>query len=421
MNWWKASVATAVAQGVRMLGGLIVIKVIALYLGPEGFGRLGHFMSLIAILGVLAGGGILNGIVKYVAEYKNLPEKLHPFLSNALVYSFICSLLLFVGILLSAKQASLILFNSEEFTQLIIFLGVIQFIYGMVTFCNGTINGLRETAKFAKIIILGTIIGLPVTYYLIDAYGFNGAVIGLAAINAYLILPAVIELKKLQIFTKLRFSLNKQDTIKLSKFSLMQMFSLATLPLAEMYIRSLIIHNAGWHEAGLWQSLMRLSSVYIGFFTTFLAAYYMPTLSGFFDKNQIFKYVAKYVVAIGCIFSVIALIVYLNSEIVFSVIFSRKFIIPSEYVKLQLIGDFFRILAYVIGFLIVAKAKAKLYILGELIQTVLYLGVATWLIKIGGVSKVFTAYAISNFIYFCICLIGLLWFRSACTQNQSVY
>lgn len=419
MSWWKASVATAIAQAVRMIGGLIVIKVIAMYLGPEGFGRLGHFMSLIAILGVLAGGGVLNGIVKYVAEYKNLPEKLYPFLSNALAYSLIFSTLLFVGILFSAKQISLILFNNVEFTQLIAFLGVIQFLYGMVTFCNGTINGLRETTKFAKIIIIGTLIGLPISYFLTIAYGFNGAVIGLAAINACLLFPAVLELYKLEFFKKLKFSLNKQDTIKLSKFSVMQMFSIATLPLAEMYIRSLIIHEAGWHEAGLWQSLMRLSSVYVGFFTTFLAAYYMPTLSGIFDKNHIFKYVAKYVAAIGGVFILIAVMIYTFREFVFTLIFSKEFIIPTEYLRFQLIGDLFKIMSYVIGFLIVAKAKTSLYIMGELAQTALYLGVATLLIKAGDVSKVFPAYAISNFMYFSICLFGLLWFRSTFAQNKS--
>ena len=401
-----------------MLGGLIIIKIIAIYLGPEGFGRLGHFMSMIAILGVLAGGGILNGIVKYVAEYKGAPDRLHPFLSNALAYTLIFSTLLFIAITLSAKQLSLILFGGDEFTQLIIFLGLIQYFYGLVSFCNGTINGLRETTKFAKIIIFGTLIGLPTSYFLIIAYGFSGAVLGLAAVNACLLLPAMYELRKLEFCKKIKFSINKQDTIRLSKFSAMQMFSLATLPLAEMYIRSLIIHNAGWHEAGLWQGLMRLSSVYVGFFTTFLAAYYMPTLSEILDKNQIFKYVAKYVVTIGSIFILIAVMVYTFREFVFSVIFSKEFIIPAEYVRYQLTGDLFKIMSYVIGFLIVAKAKTKLYIMAELAQTAFYLGVATWLIKVGGVSKVFPAYAISNFMYFCICLFGLLWFKNTISQNK---
>lgn len=418
MSWWKASIATAIAQAVRLLGGLIVIKVIAINLGPEGFGRLGHFMSVIAILSVLAGGGLLNGIVKYVAEYKNSPDKLYPFLSNALTYSLIFSSLLFVGILFSAKQISLMLFNHAGFTQLIVLLGIIQFLFGMVTFCNGTINGLRQTARFAKVTTVGTMLGLPVSCYLIVRYGFNGAVVGLAVINASLLLPAVLELRKLGIFKDIRLTLNRPDTIKLSKFSLMQMISLATMPLAEMYIRNLIAHDAGWHEAGLWQSLMRLSSVYVGFFTTFLAAYYMPTLSGIFDKGQVFKYVSKYLIAIGCIFALIATAVYVFRSYVFMLIFSKEFVMPADYVRFQLLGDLFKIMSYIIGFLIVAKAKARLYILGELIQTSLYLGVATWLINVRGISAVFSAYAVSNFIYFIVCLLGLLQFRRIYLQSK---
>lgn len=421
MSWLRASLSIAIAHGVRLVGGLIVIKMIAIYLGPDGFGRLGHFMSLIAILGVLAGGGILNGMVKYVSEYKQQPEKLDLFLSNALVYSTIFSSLLFAVLLISAKQISLILFKSVEYSKLIMVLGGIQFLYAMVNFCNGTINGLRETFKFSKILVIGTVIGLPINFYAVSYYGFNGAVIGLAAVNACLLLPALFELSKLEVYKKIKFSFNRQDTFKLSKYSLMQVISLATLPIAEIYVRNLIVDNAGWHETGLWQSLMRLSSVYVGFFTTFLAAYYMPMLSGIFDKDEMVKYVIRYVLGIGMAFAVIAAMLYIFREFVFIVVFSKSFIIPAEYLRFQLLGDLFKIMSYVIAFLIVAKGKASLYVICELVQTGLYLGIAIWFVKVSDVSKVFSAYAVSNFLYFSICLIGLLWFGMALEKNKSTY
>ncbi|HWX00138.1 O-antigen translocase [Collimonas sp.] len=408
MNWWKASTASAIAQAVRMLSGLIIIKIIAVVLGPEGFGRLGHFMSMITILTVLAGGGVLNGIVKYVAEYKDNPEKLFPFLSNALAYSLVFSSLIFFVFLLLAKKISLFLFDNDNDAWLFVFLGFIQFSYALVTFCNGTINGLRETGKFAKIIVVGTLIGLPVSCYAVYRFGFAGAVIGLSLMNACLLFPGLFGFYRLGFLKKIKFAFNFGDFRSISKFSLMQIISLATLPLAEIYIRSLIIHDAGWEQAGLWQSLMRLSSVYIGFFTTFLSAYYMPTLSGIIDKDEVIRYVSKYLTIIGCAFFVIASSVYICRSLVFSIVFSKDFVIPSNYVKFQLIGDFFKILSYVIGFLIVAKAKTKLYILSEFIQTFFYLGVATLLMKFGNVYQVFPAYALSNFLYFLICFSGFL-------------
>lgn len=412
MSWLKASVAIATAQAVRMIGGLILIKITAMYLGPEGYGRLGHFMSLAAILAVLAGGAVLNGMVKYVAEYKNSPEKLQLFISNALAYSFLFSLFLFIVIFFSANLISSILFNSDEYSKLIIFLGVVQFFYGMVTYCNGIINGLRKTIVFVKILIFGTLIGVPASCYFIAFYGFEGAVIGIALINACFLFPGLYELYRLDFFKKIKFSLNIQDTAKLSKFSIMQIFSLATLPLAEIYIRGLIVNDFGWYQAGLWQSLMRLSSVYVAFFTTFLVSYYMPKLSVMIDKEEIFKYVSKYMLSIGGIFILIAIGVYILRDFVFTLLFSNKFIIPDEYVKFQLLGDLFKIMSYVICYLIVAKAKAKLYIISEIVQAILYFSLVMWFMRTTDVSMVFTAYALSNFIYFSICLFGLFWFKN---------
>jgi PST family polysaccharide transporter/antigen flippase len=170
LNWWKASIATATAQIVRMAGGLLVIKLLAIYLGPTGFGRLGHFMSLIAILSVLSGGGVLNGIIKYVAEYQNNPHKLSKFLTTALLYSLFFSIIIFVLIFVFSKTISYKLFNDEKFYPTIILLSLIQLSYGLVNFCNGIVNGFRATGKYAVIIIYGTFIGVPLAYYFISNY-----------------------------------------------------------------------------------------------------------------------------------------------------------------------------------------------------------------------------------------------------------
>jgi O-antigen/teichoic acid export membrane protein len=391
-----------------MVSGLVLLKVIAVNLGPEGFGKLGHFMSLISILSVLAGGGILNGIVKYIAEYRQSPEKLTSFISSAFAYSFIFSIALFCSILIFAEKLSLIIFKSTDEVDLIIFLGLVQIFYSGVTFCNGVVNGLRETVRFARITVIGTLIGLPISCYFAFTRGFSGAVIGLAILNAALLFPGLIEIYRLDYFKKLKITTSLDHFGKISRFSLMQMFSLATLPLAEIFIRNLIITDAGFSQAGIWQSLMRLSAVYIGFFATFLAAYYMPTLSGMFARQAIVDYVLRYMFVLAGVFSVIGLVVFTFRDMVFSLVFSSEFVIPASYVAYQLVGDLFKILSYTIGFLLVAKANTKLYILGELAQSVCYLGIASLLINIGGINQVFPAYAIANFIYFAFCASGFM-------------
>ncbi|POM11183.1 hypothetical protein [Pseudomonas orientalis] len=48
---------TSAAQASKILVGFCILKLIALYLGADGLGKLGHFMSLVSIAVLLAGGG----------------------------------------------------------------------------------------------------------------------------------------------------------------------------------------------------------------------------------------------------------------------------------------------------------------------------------------------------------------------------
>jgi O-antigen/teichoic acid export membrane protein len=408
VNWWKASTSSAIAQMARMVGGLLLLKVIAVSLGPEGFGRLGHFMSLIAILSVLAGGGILNGIVKYIAEYRQLPQKLTAFVSSAFTYSFIFSIILFSLLLVFAEELSLLVFKGTNEAHLIRFLGLVQIFYSGVTFCNGIVNGLRETERFARITVVGVLIGLPISCYFAYVGGLPGAVIGLALLNVGMLLPGLIEIYRLGYFKRITLLVNGYYFRRISQFSLMQMFSLATLPLAEIYLRTLIIADAGFSQAGIWQSVMRLSAVYTSFFATFLAAYYMPTLSGMAGRREVVKYVGRYMLSIAGLFLLVAGLIFLFRDFVFSLVFSREFVIPAGNVGYQLIGDFFKILSYTIGFLLVAKASTKLYIFSELVQTACYLGVAVAMIRVGGISQIFPAYAVANLLYFVFCASGFI-------------
>lgn len=75
MTAYKSAILIGISQIFKILFGLILFKLISIYLGPEGLGKLGHFITLITFLFVLSGGGIQNGIVKYVSEYRTSVKK----------------------------------------------------------------------------------------------------------------------------------------------------------------------------------------------------------------------------------------------------------------------------------------------------------------------------------------------------------
>ena len=74
----------AMATFVRMLAGMISVKIVALIIGPAGIALLGQLNNFNTILLGLANGGISSGITKYVAEYKEDEKQIKKYLSNAL-------------------------------------------------------------------------------------------------------------------------------------------------------------------------------------------------------------------------------------------------------------------------------------------------------------------------------------------------
>lgn len=91
-----SALLTGCAQLSKVLAGFVLLKMIAYYLGAAGLGALGNFMSLTTIVSMLAGGGVTNGVIKYVAEYKGAKKKLSEFVNSAVVYSCIASLVIMI-------------------------------------------------------------------------------------------------------------------------------------------------------------------------------------------------------------------------------------------------------------------------------------------------------------------------------------
>lgn len=406
-RWLKASVASAAAQLTRMACGLLVLKIVVTQLGVEGVGMLGHFMSLLSILFVFAGGGIGIGIAKYVAQYESLRTELAAFLSAAWSYSLAASAIIAVLFLAGAKPMSELLFGVPTYQDMIMFVGVAQFAFAYINFANGVVNGLRETQAFSRITIIGCVLGVAPCYYLVSKFHLEGAVVALVLVQAGMLLPAAREFRKLFHRFAPEIRATRGQARDLGRFSLMQLFSVATMPVAEIYIRTELANISGWEMAGTWQGVQRLSYACLSLFTSFLAVYYMPTLSAMTERRTIVRYVLRTMGGIVLAFGLGACTIYILRDFVFALLLSKDFAIAPDLLRYQLAGDACRIAAYVIGFLAVAKAATRIYVISELVQSGLYVTLFSAMLHVAGGKGVFLAYALSNFAYLALSLVAL--------------
>lgn len=108
---------------------------------------------------------------------------------------------------------------------------------------------------------------------------------------------------------------------------------------------------------------------------------------------------------LGAAMIALMLLVWRWGEYLIAGLYSNEFLLVKPWLQTQLLGDLFRVMAWVIGFLIVAKAKTSWYLLCEILQGGLFLLLANLQIYYrSSVLAVIDAYVLTSFIYFVILL-----------------
>lgn len=400
-----ATFAAPIAHGLRMSANLVVLKMVAVMLGPIGMGMLGNFMSLTTMVSVFAGGGIATGITKYVAEYKTRPQRLIKFLGSAFAFGFVFSAIFFLVVFIFSKQISLALFGDEGFFWLILAIGVAQIVCFFGTAVVSVANGLNRQDVFAIITLVGYTLAIPLSFALIFVNGISGAAIALLIVASAAGGPAIYFSMRSPIARVVRLKLYRGDAHRLLRYSVMALASALVFPLVEIYIRTLIIELLGHSDAGIWQAMTRLSGAYLGLFTLYLATTYMPRLSSICERALVSRVVIQCLVRMGFLFSVFAVSMYFLRDFVVTILYSSEFLGVAGLVFWYLIGDLFRLSSYVIGFLGVAKAALRLYVVCELFQAGLLIGFSYFTLRGGGkLIDIAQVYALTYFLYFVVML-----------------
>lgn len=106
--------------------------------------------------------------------------------------------------------------------------------------------------------------------------------------------------------------------------------------------------------------------------------------------------------------------VWLLRDVAIWLLFSAKFTAMRDLFAWQLVGDVLKVGAYVFGYLVIAKASLRLYILAEISQFTLLTALSHWLIPAHGALGAAQAYMATYIVYFAACCgVFLLWRKRA--------
>ncbi|MDU2941542.1 MAG: lipid III flippase WzxE [Enterobacteriaceae bacterium] len=416
MSLAKASVWTAASTLVKIGAGLLVVKLLAVSYGPSGVGQAGNFRQLVTVLGVLAGAGIFNGVTKFVAQAHDDPAQLRTVVgtSSAMVLGF--STLLALIFLLAAAPISQGLFGHTHYQGLVRLVALVQMGIAWANLLLAFIKGFRDAAGNALALIAGSVIGVVAYYGCYRFGGYEGALLGLALVPALVAIPAALVLIKRRTIP-LRYLKPQWDKWlagQLGKFTLMALITSVTLPVAYVIMRNLLAAHYSWDDVGIWQGVSSISDAYLQFITASFSVYLLPTLSRLTTKQEISREIVRSLTFVLPAVAAASFTVWLLRDFAIWLLFSTKFAAMRDLFAWQLVGDVLKVGAYVYGYLVIAKASLRFYILAEISQFILLMVFSHWLIPAHGALGAAQAYMATYIIYFTLCSgVFLLWRRRA--------
>lgn len=407
MSLAKASIWTAGSTLIKIGAGLLVVKLLAVSFGPTGVGLAGNFRQLITVLGVLSGAGIFNGVTKLIAQYQDDDIQRKKVLGTSSSMILLFSTLLAILFLLFSAPISQVLFG-DDYHQYQDIVRAVAFIQMGIAYSNyflAILKGYRDAAGNALSVIAGSIIGV-IAYYLCYLFaGYHGALIGLALVPALILFPATFLVVKRKRFAlrELKPHWDKAIASHLGKFTIMAILTSITLPVAYIMMRNLLAEHYSWEYVGIWQGVTSISDAYLQFITASFSVYLLPTLSRLTQKSDITKEIVKSLKFVLPVVAVASFMVWLLRDFAIWLLFSDKFVAMRDLFAWQLVGDVLKVGAYVFGYLIIAKAALRFYILTEVSQFALLTLFSRWLIPEHGALGAAQAYMATYIIYFLLC------------------
>ncbi len=404
MNLIRTSLLSVISTFFRLLSALVINKAIATFIGPTGLALIGQFQNFTQIALVLAQGGINNGVVKYNAELISENKDITILNSTAIRISLLSSL--FIGFLMAifSNYLSDYIFNSPNYSYVFIVFGITIFFFVINQLLLSILNGLKEIRLFIGINISQSIYSLIFTSLAILTYGLVGALIAMVTNQSIIFITVVWRLRKHPIISLRLFNANYDKKIanKLFKYSVMALTSILTVPLTNFILRNYIGNVIGWSQAGYWQAIWYISSMYLMVITTALNIYYLPRLSEIKDKKEIKKELLNGYVLIIPSIVLLTLGIFFLKEYIVLILFNKDFYPMLELFKWQLVGDVIKISAWLLSYIMLAKAMTKEFIITEILFSMLFVIVSLIYINVFGLIGVTYGYATNYIIYFIV-------------------
>jgi PST family polysaccharide transporter len=403
----KVSSLNAVSTLIKMITGLVSVKVVAAIIGPAGIALLGQLNNFSTITLGISSGGINAGMTKYISEFSTSRKKYLLFLGTGYWITIFFSILTSVALIFGAGYFAKHILLDEKYKFVFYFFGATIILYALNALLISVINGFKEYKKYIIANILGSIVGLIFSVLLSIKFGVSGALISVVTFQSIVFLLTLVIIRKSYWFDwrSITGKFSKLVASRLGHYSMMALVSAIVVPASQLIIRSFIKDNQSITSAGLWEGMNRISVMYLLVITTSLSVYYLPRLAELRSKHDLRKEIYGVYKLIIPLLIAATIAIYLMRKFIIQLLFTREFAGMQELFGFQLIGDVFKMAGWILGYLMIAKAMTKTYVTMEFVSYTSQVAFSCGFVVLYGTVGATIGYAVGNLLYLVVMVI----------------
>lgn len=426
----RSSALVGGASALAAMIGLLRVKAIALMLGPAGVGLLGAFTAIAELSRSLAGMGINSSGVRQIADSagsgdaQRLARTVAVLRRTALVLGVLGAVLL----ALSARHVATLTFGDDHHWGAVALLSLAIFFRLVGDGQGAALQGLRRIGDIARLGVLGTLLGTLASIALIYRLREDGVAASVVVMAAASCLFSWWYSRKVPVeATIVDCRTLRPEAVALLRLGLAFMVSGLLTVGAAYLVRLILIRAGGLEAAGLYQAAWAVGGVYVTFVLQAMGTDFYPRLVAAANDNAESNRLVNEQMQVSLLLAGAGVIATLTfAPWVVAILYSEAFQAASDTLRWVCVGMALRVITWPLGYILVSKGRASLFIGADLVWTLANVLCTWWCVgrfgHVGAGIAFFTSYVLHVMVVYPITrrLSGFRWSRQV-AQTAAVF
>lgn len=384
----RSTSVIALASVISVVMSVIRLKVLAVLLGPVGVGLFGLFNVISDLAASLAGMGVQQSGVRQaaVASSTGDQQRVARIARVLNLTSWILGSLGAVVLIVLSSPIAKLSFDTEARASGVMLVGLAVLVRIVAGAPLAMIQGCRRIEDLARMTVIGAVLNTIVAIPLVYLLGEDGVVPSIIAVALTSWVTAHWYARKIRLpRIDLSFAEYSAEARLLLQLGVAFMASGFLTAAAALLIRILIVQQSGVDAAGNYQAAWALGGIYVGFILQSMGTDFYPRLSAAASDNHACNQMVNEQARVSILLAGPGLLATLAlSPLVIAVFYSTQFVDAVPLLRWLCVGMLLRVVAWPMGFIVLAKGDQKVFFWTEVAAAVVHVGLAWLLLNVVG-------------------------------------